>query len=159
MCLFVKDNTLELPVSPFSVELFQNIREFRKNILQTIKLLIRFSHLLLQREIFLIYFFLKNSQQSGTPQRLLVKWSHLFICVSLKQTCMVENLSQPAKILMSEQIALAAIFYLNVLEWFLLIMCNEHTLSRSTNLSSNHLTLCMLLIMTGRSKTWTWYFY
>ena len=72
---------------------------------------------------------------------------------------MVENLSQPAKILMSEQIPLAAIFYLNVLEWFLLIMCNEHTLGRSINLSSNHLTLCMLLIMTGRSKTWTWYFY
>ena len=55
---------------------------------------------------------------------------------------MVENLPQSAEILMSEQIALAAIFYLNVLEWFLLIMSNEHTRSRSTNLlSSNHLTL------------------
>ena len=58
---------------------------------------------------------------------------------------MAENLSQSLKILISEQIALAAIFYLNVLGWFLLIMCKEYTLSRSTNLlSSNHLTLCFL---------------
>ena len=54
----------------------------------------------------------------------------------------------------SEQIALAAIFYVgqvfvfsrsikkNVLEWFLLIVCKEHTLSRSANfLSRNHPTL------------------
>ena len=53
--LLVKHNTLELPVSPFSVELFQNIKEFGKNILQTIKLLTQFIHLLLQREIFLVH--------------------------------------------------------------------------------------------------------
>ena len=59
---------------------------------------------------------------------------------------------------MSEQIALAAITYFeqvfvfcrlmnkNMLEWFLLIMCIEHTLSRSTNLlSRNHPTLCFLI--------------
>ena len=52
-----------------------------------------------------------------------------------------------------EQIALAVIFYFgqafvfcrlinkNVLEWFLLVMSVEHTLSRSTNfLSRNHPT-------------------
>ena len=32
-----------------------------------------------------------------------------------------------------------------VLEWFLLIMCKEHTLSVSTNLRRNHPTLCFWL--------------
>ena len=54
----------------------------------------------------------------------------------------------------SKQIALAAIFYIgqmfvfsrlinkNMLEWFLLIMCEEYTLIRSTNfLNRNHTTL------------------
>ena len=57
----------------------------------------------------------------------------------------------------SEQIALVAIFYVgqvfafcrltnkNVLEWCLLIMCKEHTLSRSANLNRNHPTLCFLI--------------
>ena len=56
----------------------------------------------------------------------------------------------------SEQIAVAAIFYFgqvfvfcrlinkNVLEWFILIMCKEHILSRSTNLSRNHPTLFLI---------------
>ena len=39
----------------------------------------------------------------------------------------------------------------NVLEWFLLIMCKEHTLLRSTNLfSRNHPEFCFLLIREGR---------
>ena len=54
----------------------------------------------------------------------------------------------------SEQIAVAAIFYFGqafvfcklinkkLLEWFLLLMCEEHILSRYTNfLSKNHPTL------------------
>ena len=63
--LLVKHNTLELSVSPFSVELFHNIREFGKNILQTIELLIQFSHLLLQREIFLGYSFTEKVAVKG----------------------------------------------------------------------------------------------
>ena len=57
-------------------------------------------------------------------------------------------MSKPVKILISEQIALAAMFYFelgfavcmlinkNMLEWFLLIVCKEYTLHRSTNLFS-----------------------
>ena len=63
----------------------------------------------------------------------------------------------------SEQIALATIIYFgqvivfcsliknNVLVWFLLIMCKEDTLTRSTKLlSRNHLTLCFWLRRYGR---------
>ena len=70
---------------------------------------------------------------------------------------MDKNLSKPVKILLSEQIALAAMFYpkqvfvfcmlinKNVMEWFLLIMCKEHTLARSKNLiSRNHPTLFLI---------------
>ena len=89
--------------------------------------------------------YLKKSQRRRTLLRLLVKGSHLFNCISLKQTLCSGR--KPASTCQNPDIiALAAIFYLNVLEWFLLIMCNEHTLSRSTNLlSSNHLTLCFWL--------------
>ena len=62
-----------------------------------------------------------------------------------------------------KQIALTAVFYFgqafvfcmlinkNVLEWFLLIMCKERTLSRTINFaSSNHPLLCFCL----RRKGW-----
>ena len=65
--------------------------------------------------------------------------------------------------LISEQVALYVVFYFaqffvfymliskNMLKWFLLIICKEHTLSRSTNLlSRNHLTLCFWLRREGR---------
>ena len=67
---------------------------------------------------------------------------------------MNKNLSKPVKILVLEQIALAASFYFgqvflfckNVLEWFLLITCKEHTLTRSTTLfSRNYPKLCFWL--------------
>ena len=58
-----------------------------------------------------------------------------------------------AKILISEQITVTAVLYfrqvlvfrrlikLRVLEWFLLIMCKQHTLTTSTNLiNGNHPT-------------------
>ena len=67
--LLVKHNTLELPIFPSSLELFQNIGEFWKNIIQTIELL----------------FFLKKSQRREILQRLLHKCSHLFICISLNR--------------------------------------------------------------------------
>ena len=76
------------------------------------------------------------------------------------------------KILISEQIALAAMFYFeqdfafcmlinkNVLEWFLLIICKEHALYRCANLSSrNHLTLCFCLIRESRQMPNTEKFY
>ena len=68
---------------------------------------------------------------------------------------MDKNLSKAVKILTSEEIALAAMFYFekvflfcmlinkNVLEWILLMVCKEHTLLGSTNLfSRNHPKLC-----------------
>ena len=68
---------------------------------------------------------------------------------------MDSSLSKPVKIMISEQVALAEIFYLtsiflqfnkNVLEWFLLIINKEYTLTRSTNLlSRSHPTLCYWL--------------
>ena len=72
----------------------------------------------------------------------------------------------------SEQIALAAIFCFgqafvfcnliskNVLEWFLLIMCKEHTLSRSTNLlSRNHSILSFWLRREGQQMPKTDIYY
>ena len=42
--------------------------------------------------------------------------------------------------------ALSMLIKKNVLEWFLLIICKEHTLLKSTNLfSRNHPTLCFFL--------------
>ena len=70
---------------------------------------------------------------------------------------MDKNLSKPVKILLSEQIALAAMFYSeqvfvlcmlinkNVMEWFLLTICKKNTLPRSKNLiSRNHPTLFLI---------------
>ena len=75
---------------------------------------------------------------------------------------MDKNLSKAIKILTSEEIALAAMFYFeqvflfcmlinkNVLEWILLMVCKEHTLLGSTNLfSRNHPKLCFWLIIAG----------
>ena len=72
---------------------------------------------------------------------------------------MNKNLPKSVTILILEQMALAAKFYFgqvlkvfpkvnkkNVLQWFLPIICNEHTLRRSTTLfSRNHPKLCFWL--------------
>ena len=68
---------------------------------------------------------------------------------------MEKNLRKNVKIQVSEQVALTVMFYFekvfafciliikNVLEWFPLIICKEHTLPRSRNLfSRNHPTFC-----------------
>ena len=68
-----------------------------------------------------------------------------------------------SKLLVSEQIVLAAMIYFeqvsvfcmlinkNVLEWFLLMVCKEHTLLRSTKLiSRNHPKVYFRLIREGR---------
>ena len=92
--------------------------------------------------------------------------------IPLRLTCLNlsldKNLSKPIKILISEQVALAAtsyfeqvfvfcmIFNKNVLVWFLLILCKEHILHRSKNcLSRKHSTLCSLLIKKGRKMPWS----
>ena len=71
---------------------------------------------------------------------------------------MGKNLSKISKPLVSKQIALHAMCYFGqafvfcllidktVLEWFLLIICGEHSLATPTNLfSRNHPTLCFSL--------------
>ena len=91
-------------------------------------------------------------------KKLLDKCSYLFICISL--------------ILISEQIALAAIFYFGqvfvfcmltiktVLEWPLLIMCKEHPLTivtrdgQSGNTGHLNRNLYVMLKFTKRPKTW-----
>ena len=69
---------------------------------------------------------------------------------------MVKNLSKVLKILISEQTVLAVTLYFeqvfvfcilinkNVLEWFLQIICKEHTPTRSANLfiRNQHCVLC-----------------
>ena len=110
-----------------------------------------------ERKFFWSILLLYKWQQRGIPQRLLDKCSHLFIWTLLKQT------SSSRKNLLkwhddTEQIALAVMFYFgqvfvfwrlvnkNMLGWFLLIMCKEDTLIKSTNLfSKNHPILCFWL--------------
>ena len=96
--------------------------------------------------------FRNKSQRRGILQRLLDKYSHLFICISLKQTSSSgQKHACTVKILMPEKIAITAVVYRgqvfvfcrlinkSVLERFLLIMHKQHTLRRSTNLFSRNL--------------------
>ena len=88
----------------------------------------------IKREFFEPILFQNKSQQRGISQRLLDKYSHVFISISLKQT--LSSGRKPVstvKTLISEQIAF--VFYFgqvfafcrlineSVLEWFLLIIC------------------------------------
>ena len=69
-----------------------------------------------------------------------IKRSHLFICTLLKYTLSSRQKPVSSDMTISKQIAFAAIFYFGQvfvfceLEWFLLIICKEHTLSRSQNM-------------------------
>ena len=80
--------------------------------------------------------FQNTSQQRGIPQRLLDKYRHLFIFISLKsKLSSTEKRVYTVKILVSEKTAFAAVLYFgqvfvfcrlnnkSVLRWFLLIMC------------------------------------
>ena len=90
----------------------------------------------IKRKFFGSLLFQNKLQRRGIPQGLLDKYSHLFICISLKWT--LSSGQKPVctvKILVSGQIAFAAVLYFgqvfvfcrlinkSVLEWFLLIMC------------------------------------
>ena len=76
---------------------------------------------------------------------------------------MGKNLSKLSKFIISEQIVFVVMFYFeqvfvfcmlinkHVLEWFLLVICKEHTLLRSMDLfSENHFKLYFWLIREGR---------
>ena len=90
----------------------------------------------IDRKVFWSILFQNKSQRRVIPHRLLDEYSHLFICMSLKET--LSSGQKPVytfKTKASEQIAFAAVFYFgqvfgfcklinkSVLEWFLLIMC------------------------------------
>ena len=80
--------------------------------------------------------FQNKSQRRGISWRLLDKYSHLFICMSLKYTLNSEQkLVYTVKIILSEHITFTAVLYFeqvfvfcrlinkSVWEWSLLIMC------------------------------------
>ena len=82
--LLIKYGALELSFSLSFI--FWNIGEHgAKNLLQTIEQLIQFSYLLLWRKISWSIL-LNKALWRGIPQRLLDKFNHLCIYISLKQT-------------------------------------------------------------------------
>ena len=119
--------------SCFSTSLIRNIGEFgAKKYLtdhwtaNTIQLFVP-----RERKFFWSILFQNKSQRRAIPYRLLDKYSHLFICTSLKET--LSSGQKPVytfKTKTSEQIAFAAVLYFffcrsinkSVLEWSLLIM-------------------------------------
>ena len=104
----------------------------------------------------LIFFF----EWRGVTQRLIDKCSHLFICISLSYTLSngqkpVQNpnirtnsplLLMPNCFTLDKFLFFCSLINKKVLKYFLVIICREHTLARSTNfLSRNHLELCFWL--------------
>ena len=90
----------------------------------------------IKRKFFSSHLFQNRSQRRGIPQGLLDKYSHLFLCMSIKWKLSSEQKPvYTVKILVSEQIAFAAVLYFeqvfvfcrlineSMLEWSLLIMC------------------------------------
>ena len=88
------------------------------------------------KEIFFGSILYQNkAQQRRMPQRLLDKQSHLFICISLKQTSSSGQKPLYFDKILIEQITFAAALYFgqvlifrrlinkSALEWFVLIMC------------------------------------
>ena len=124
--------------SCFSASLIQNIGKFRakKNFIdyQTANAIELFVPI--KRKFFGSLLFQNKLQRRGIPQGLLDKYSHLFICISLKWTLSSgQKLVYTVKILISEQIALAAVLYFgqvfvfcrlikSVFGWFLLCVNN-----------------------------------
>ena len=152
--------------SRFSASLIRNIGEFgAKNYFTdhwTVNTIQLFA--LCERKLFWSILFQNKSQRRVISYRLLDRYSHLFICTSLKET--LSSGQKPVytfKTKASEQIAFAAVFYFgqvfgfcklinkSVLEWFLLIMCKYHTLNRSTTLFSRDHPTLMFLIKKRRS--------
>ena len=143
-CVCVKRITLwnclcSSPFSHFSANLIPNIKEFgaKKDFTDHQTAITIPFFISIKRKFFGSILFLNKSQRRGIPQRLLDKYSHLFICKSLKQT--LRSGQKPVytvKILISVQIAFAEVFFgqvfvfcrlinKSVLEWFLLICVNK----------------------------------
>ena len=109
----------------FSASLIQNIGEFGAE-----------KYFINHRTANAIQLFVPKGEVAGIPQGLLDKYSHLFICISLKWTLSSgQKLVYTVKILISEQIALAAVLYFgqvfvfcrlikSVFGWFLLCVNN-----------------------------------
>ena len=124
-------NCLSSPSSSCdSASLIRNIWEFgKKIILQTIEQLIHFSFFPINWKFFEFILFQNKSQRRGIPQILLDKYSHLFICTSLKQTSRTRQ--KPVYIVQTpisvQCFGQVLVFYRlinkSVLQWFLLIMC------------------------------------
>ena len=132
-------NCLCSSYSRFSASVIQNIREFRANNYFTDHLTTNTIQLFVptKRKFLVSIIFQNKSQRRVIPYRLLNKYSHLFICILLKDT--LSSGQKPVytvKTITSEQIVFAAKLYFgqvfvfcrlinkSVLEWFLLIMCN-----------------------------------
>ena len=85
----------------------------------------------IKRKFFRSLLFQRKLPRGVIPQGILNKYSYLFISISLKWTLgSGKKPAYTAKILVSEQIAFAAVLFVfsrlinrGVLEWFLLIMC------------------------------------
>ena len=118
-----------------------------------------------------LFFFWTSCCKGASPRDFLINEATCLNIIKLNKV-MDKNLSEPVKILISEQTTFAIVIHFgqvfvfcslinkNVLEWFLLTICKEHTLQRSTNLlSRNHLTLCFWLRRESRqipnTKQWT----
>ena len=89
LCLCERQNTLQLPVFFFflnSANLIRNIAEFHaKNYFtdhQTAKTIPLFVPI--KRKLFASILFQNKSQRKGIPSRLLDRYSHLFVSISLK---------------------------------------------------------------------------
>ena len=124
--------------------------------------LIQVSYLLLYKEIFLDYSSSESVRAKGnSPDATWLMWPLVYLHV-IEINIKLWTKTCPKWHTLSEQIPLVAIFYFgkvfvfcwfiseNVLEWFLLIICKETTLARSTNLSRCHSILRFWLRREGR---------
>ena len=135
LCICVRSFS---PSSCFSASLIQNISQFgaKKYFIdyQTANIIQLFVPL--KRKFFGSLLFQNKLQRSRILQELLDKYSHLFICISLKWALSSEQKSiYIVKILISEQTVFAAVLCFgqvfvfcrlidkSMLEWFLPIMC------------------------------------
>ena len=129
-CLLVKHNALELPFSPS--QLFRSTVKFgEKNYFtdhrtaNKIQLFVAIKGNL---------FFVKKSQRRGFPRGNLIN------VATCEKKPALSDIKPRCNIYTLDKFLFSACTFINksVLEWFLLIMCKDHTLSRYTNLSRNH---------------------
>ena len=149
--------------------LFRNIGEFGEKIFYR-PLISLYNSVICcyKRKLFWSILFVNKPQRRGISKRLFDKCCHLFICISLKIHYVVNRKLfkvtwryQNRSLLQYLNFRLAfdfcSLINKTLLEWFVLIMCKEHTLSRSANhLSRNHPALRFWLRREGRQIPNTW---